>query len=66
MMIVSKGLGNIEWPKNVGKNHYCSIFSTWVYFHEHSRFTGQKSNGVGGGAISLTLHGGKRFWTNNL
>ena len=40
-----------------------AFFFLWVYFHEHSRFTGQQGKGE---AISLTPRGGKHFWTNNL
>ena len=40
-----------------------AFFSIWVYFHEHSRFTGQLGKGE---AISLTPHGEKLFWTKNI
>ena len=26
---------------------YCIFFSIWVFFHEHSRFTGQQGKGEG-------------------
>ena len=35
----------------------------WVYFHEHSRFTGQP--GEGGGYL-FNSSWGKHFWTYNL
>ena len=34
------------------------FLSVWVFFHEHSRFTGQKGKGE---AISLTPHWRKTF-----
>ena len=35
-----------------------AFFSIWVYFNEHSRFTGQPGKGE---AISLTPHRGQTF-----
>ena len=35
-----------------------TFVSIWVFFHEHSQFTGQQGKGE---AISLTPHGGKTF-----
>ena len=41
-----------------------TFFSIWVFFLEHSQFTGQQGKGE---AISLTLcRGDKTFWANNL
>ena len=40
-----------------------AFFSIWVYFHEHSQFTGQLGKGE---AISLTPHGEKNFWTKDI
>ena len=41
-----------------------TFFSIWVFFLEHSQFTGKQGKGE---AISLTLcRGDKTFWANNL
>ena len=45
MVIVNKDYGNAEWFKDFENHQYWSyFFSIWVFFHEHSWFTGQQGN----------------------
>ena len=42
-----------------------AFFPTWVYFHKHSRFTGQRER-EGEWGYLFNYSWGKVFWTKNL